>query len=216
MNGPRVTDSRRTGGAVTAAMLFALVVLMLAIAVPAQAAPIKVKSGSSQMTVSAGYVTGLQAKHVTVAAVSPVTEMTKWTSTGNMYWWFRVPMKSGGTYTPSSGKGEFLHSGSLSFVEASASPHKVFRAEGIHILALSKTSYQLSVNYEVSPGVYNRVTLATSANTPKITHSGKAYKIDGVQFKLTQAGHDAINATIGESLDMTKVIFSTDILPVLN
>ena len=57
--------------------------------------------------------------------------------------------------------------------------------------------------------------LATSTHAPKITHSGKAYKIDGVQFKLTDAGVAAIYSVLGVNLDKTKVIFDTDLLPVL-
>ena len=59
--------------------------------------------------------------------------------------------------------------------------------------------------------------LATSTHAPKITHSGKSYKIDGVQFKLTDAGVAAINSVLGATvnLDKTKVIFNTDLLPVL-
>jgi len=200
--------------------LVALAVLtaVLVIAVPAQAS--NVKSGSTNLTVSAAYVTELHAKNVSMAAVSPATMKTKWTSKDYMYYWFRVPMvaKSGAnrsTYVAKTGTGTFYHSGSLRFVEASAIAHKIFRVEGIRIIALSKTSYQMSVSYKTAAGPYARVTLATSTHAPKITHSGKSYKIDGVQFKLTQAGHDAILATIGESLDMTKIIFDTDLLPIL-
>ena len=75
----------------------------------------------------------------------------------------------------------------------------------------------MSVSYKPISGPYLRVDLAASTHAPKITHSGKSYKIDGVQFKLTQAGHDAIESVLGagESFDMTKVIFDTDLLPVL-
>ena len=60
-----------------------------------------------------------------------------------------------------------------------------------------------------------RVTLATSTHAAKVTHSGKSYKINGVQFKLTTAGEAAIFGVIGVHLDTTKVIFDTDLLPVL-
>ena len=108
-----------------------------------------------------------------------------------------------------------MHTGSLRFVEASATTHKIFRAEGIRIIATGKNTYDMSVSYKTTAGPYSRVTLAHSTHAPKITHSGKAYKIDGVQFKLTQAGHDAILAVIGETLDRTTIIFDADLLPVL-
>lgn len=198
-----------------ALMFLAAVVAVLVIAVPAQAAS-QVRSGSSQLTVSPAYATELLAKQVTAAPVAPVTVKTKWNKVGNMYWWFRVPMAAKhSVYTPSKGIGTFYHRGSLRLVEASALTHQIFRAEGIRVLALGKNSYQLSVSYKTTAGPYTRVTLAESTNKTKITHRGKAYKIDGVQFKLTKEGHDAILATIGESLDRTRVIFNTDLLPVL-
>ncbi len=77
----------------------------------------------------------------------------KWNKAGNMYYWFRVPMvkTSGGktsNWSPSTGKGTFYHSGSIRFTEASATAHKIFRAEGIRIIANSKTSYTMSVSYK--------------------------------------------------------------------
>jgi hypothetical protein len=203
-----------------ALLALAVVLLVVVLAVPAQAAT--VKKGSSQMTIGAVYVTELAKLHVTAAPVAPATMTSKFTKAGNLYYWFRVPMAktSGGktsTWSPSTGKGTFYHSGSIRFVEASATAHKIFRAEGIRIIANSKTSYTMSVSYKTTAGPYLRVDLATSTHAPKITHSGKAYKIDGVQFKLTQAGHDAIESVLGagESFDMTKIIFATDLLPVL-
>ena len=106
-------------------------------------------------------------------------------------------------------------------METSTSPQKVFRAEGIWIIANSKTSYSLSVTYPTAAYVnllgttYNRVILATSTHAPKITHNGKAYNIDGVQFKLTTEGEAAIYSVIGVHLDKTKVLFDTNLLPVL-
>ncbi len=154
-------------------------------AVPAQAAT--VKSGSSQMTIGAVYVTELAKLNVTPGPVAPVTMKVKFTSKDQMYYWFRVPMvKTSGKYTsnwsPSTGKGTFYHSGSIRFVEASGAMHKIFRAEGIRIIANSKTNYTMSVSYKPTTGPYERVNLATSTHEPKITHSGKSYKIDGLQF----------------------------------
>ena len=137
-----------------------------------------------------------------------------------MYYWFRVPMAktSGGktsNWSPSTGKGTFYHSGSIRLVEASAVTHKIFRAEGIQIIANSKTSYTMSVSYKTTAGPYARVILATSTHAPKITHSGKSYKIDGVQFYLTDAGVAAIHSLIGETLDKSVMFFDVNLLPVL-
>jgi len=207
-----------------ALVALAVVIAVLVIAVPAQAAT--VASGSSQMTVSPSLTHTLLGLRITAEPVAPATEVTKWNKTGQMYWWFRVPMaaKSGkhaSTWTPSTGVGTFYHNGSLRFVNTSTSPQKVFRAEGIQVIATSKNAYSLSVSYPTAeyvnlPGTnYQRVVLATSTHAPKIIHSGKSYKIDGVQFKLTTAGRDAINSLIGVVLPTDVVLFDTNLLPVL-
>jgi hypothetical protein len=202
-----------------ALIALAVVIAILVVAVPAQAGT--VKSGSSQMTVGPSYVSHLAVQHITMAPVSPATMTVKWNSKDLMYYWFRVPMamKSGSntsTWSPTSGKGTFFHSGSIRIVEAtSAAKHLIFRAEGIRIIALSKSSYQMSVSYKTTAGPYARVTLAASTHAPKITHSGKSYKIDGVQFYLTSAGVAAIQSVTGVALDHTAMIFDADLLPTL-
>lgn len=201
-----------------ALIAMAVVIAVLVIAVPAQAGT--VKAGSTQMTVGAVYTTELSNQHIDLAAVSPATMKIKFTAKDQMYSWFRVPMvkKSGAktsTWSPSTFKGTFYHSGSIRFVEATGATHKIFRAEGIRIIAAGKSSYTMSVSYKTTAGPYARVNLATSTHMPKITHSGKSYKIDGVQFKLTDAGVAAIHDLLGVNLDMAKVIFNTDLLPVL-
>jgi hypothetical protein len=205
-----------------ALVALAAVIAVMVVAVPAQAAT--VKSGSSQLTMGAGYVTSIVSQHITMAPVAPVTMTTKWNSKGNMSYWFRAPMvkKSSGktsTWSPSTGKGTFYHSGSIRFVEASATAHKIFRAEGIRIIATSKTSYTMSVSYKTTApdGHYERVNFATSTHATKITHSGKKYKITGVQFYLTADGVAAVESVLGagEVLDHTHMIFNTDLLPVL-
>ena len=91
----------------------------------------------------------------------------------------------------------------------------------IQVIATNGNTYSLSVSYPTAayvnlPGTnYQRVVLATSTHAPKITHSGKSYKIDGVQFKLTTAGRDAINSLIGVVLPTDVVLFDTNLLPVL-
>jgi hypothetical protein len=201
-----------------ALVAMAVLVAMLVVALPAMAGT--VAKGSSQMTVGATYATELSNQHIDLAAVSPATMQTKFTAKDQMYYWFRVPMAktSGGktsNWNPSTGKGTFYHSGSIRFVEATGGTHKIFRAEGIQIIAASQTSYTMSVSYKTTAGPYARVNLATSTHAPKITHSGKSYKIDGVQFKLTDAGDAAIFSLLGVNLDKTKVMFDADLLPVL-
>jgi hypothetical protein len=201
-----------------ALIALAVVIAVLVIAVPAQAAT--VKSGSTQMTVGAVYTSELANQHIDLAAVSPATMKVKFNAKDQMYSWFGVPMvkKSGAAtsnWSPSTYKGTFYHSGSIRFVEATGATHKIFRAEGIRIIANSKNSYTMSVSYKTTAGPYARVNLAASTHAPKITHSGKSYKIDGVQFILTTEGQAAIYSLLGVNLDKAKIIFETDLLPVL-
>ncbi len=202
-----------------ALLALAVAITVLVIAVPAQAAT--VAKGSSNMTVLPATTTALQGLHVVVEPVAPATEVTKWNKAGKMYWWLRAPMKSGGTWSPTTGVGKFLHQGSIRLVETSTSPQKVFRAEGMWIVANSKKSYSLSVNYPEGafvnlPGTsYKRVVLATSTHAPKITNSGRSCKIDGVQFKLTADGEAAIYSVIGVHVPTNLVLFDTNVLPVL-
>jgi hypothetical protein len=202
-----------------ALIALAVAIAVLVVAVPAQAAT--VASGSAQMVIGPTLTHTLVGLHVAVEPVSPATQVTKWNKVGQMYWWYRVPMKAGGAWTPSTGVGTFMHGGSLRFVETSTSPQKVFRAEGIRIIATDRNTYKLSVTYPTAAFVnlpatnYARVVLATSTHAPKITNSGKSYKIDGVQFKLTSAGEAAIFSVTGVHLPTNVILFDTDILPVL-
>lgn len=203
-----------------ALLALAVAIAVLVIAVPAQAGTIA--KGSSNMTVSPSLTHTLNTAHVSLSPVAPATMVTKWQkATGMMYLWFRAPMKAGGNWNPTTGVGTFFHNGSIRIAETSTSPQKVFRAEGIRIIALNKTTYQLSVTYPEAAYMnllgtnYERVTLATSTHAPKITHNGKSYKIDGVQFKLTPEGIAAIESTIGVKMPGDVVFFDTNLLPVL-
>jgi hypothetical protein len=210
MSGSRVTGSRRAGLVVTVLMLFALVVLMLAVALPAQAASTKVKSGSTQPLVKANVVTHLQSMGVGIYAIPPVTFQPRWVS-GGLQWWYRVSMASGGTYDFSAKKGVFYHSGSLRWVEASTATHNQVRWEGLRVLALGKSSYQLSAAVGITSPL-TRMTVATATNTPTITKNGKAIKIDGVQFKLTPAGETALFNALGVHVSTSLILFDTDLL----
>lgn len=202
-----------------ALLALAVAMAVLVIAVPAQAAT--VTKGSSNMTVSPSLTHTLVGSHVTVTSVAPLTQVTKWNKSGQMFWWMRAPMKTGGTWNPTTGAGTFFHNGSIRIVETNTSPQKVFRAEGLRIIATNKSTYALSVTYPTAAFVnlpatnYARVNLATSTHAPKITNSGKSYKIDGVQFKLTAEGEAAIYSVIGVHLPTNVIFFDTDILPVL-
>ena len=208
--GSQYVRSRRAG-IVTVLLLFALVVLMLAVALPANAATAKVKSGSSQMVVQASTVTHLQAKNVSIMAVAPVTYKAQWTSHG-MQWWYRVPMvASGSVYNFTTKKGTFYHSGSLRWVEASATTHLHSRWQGLRVYANGASTYSLSAAVGDSPNI-QRITVATATNTPKIVKNGKAMKINGVQFKLTTEGQTSLLEALGETISMSEIILDADLL----
>jgi hypothetical protein len=203
-----------------ALVALAVLIAVLLVAVPAQAGT--VKSGSTHLTMGAKYVTELAKLNIHPAPVAPATMKTKWNKSGNLYYWFSVPMvkKSGAlvsSWSPTTGKGVFYHSGSIRLVEASATAHKIFRAEGIRIIATSKTNYTMSVSYKTNAGPYARVNFATSTHKTSIKKNGKRYTIGGVQFYVTPEGQAAVESVLGagEKLDMTKMIFDVDLLPVL-
>ncbi|MCX6374282.1 MAG: hypothetical protein NTX16_14660 [Actinobacteria bacterium] len=213
MDSVTAVPTRRAGSIAMAMMVFALLVVMLAAAVPARAATAKVRSGSSQMLVDQTMVTELQSKHTSINAIAPMTYKPLWTKSGMLRWWFRAPMVSGGTYNCVTKTGMFYHNGSMRWIEASGATHLQFQMEGIRILALAKNSYQMSVTYQKTAGVYERITFAQATNTPGFTKNGKAIKIGGIQFKLTDAGEAALKTALHETdFSRTPVLFDTDMM----
>jgi hypothetical protein len=211
MDSPQAVHRRRAGSIAVVLMLFALLVVMLAVAVPAQASV--VKSGSSQPDVEASMVSELQSKHTSIHAIAPMTFKPLWDKQGLMRWWFRAPMVKGGTYNYATKKGTFYHNGSMRWMEASGATHYQFQMEGIRIIALAANNYQMSVSYEVSSGVYDRIVFAQATNTPGFTKNGKAIKIGGIQFKLTDAGEAALNTALHETgFSKTLVLFDTNMM----
>ena len=205
----RVRGSRRPGFVVTVLMLFALVVLMLAVALPAQASTV-VKAGNTQMTVKANVVTHLQTLHVSIAANAPMTYKPQWAS-GNLQWWYQAPMSNDGTvYNTTTKQGLFYHWGWFTWVEASGVKHKTVKWQGLRVIASGASSYSLSAAVGNAPSV--RMIVASASNTPKITKTGKAIRITGVQFKLTTAGAANLLATLGETVSTSVILFDTDLL----
>ncbi len=203
---------------------FALVVLaalvaVLVIAVPAMASSY-LKKGGSQLLTPSSMVTSLQGKHVSINAIAPVVYKSRVQK--NLSWWFKDPIyakafKNGGatvrtSYDPKTGKGVFYHEGSLVWVEASGATHLKWKWQGLRVVALNKTSYQLVVTAgNQKPYIANDI-VAVSNHSTKITHSGKNYHIDGVQFKLTTAGATQLQTALGETdLSTSLILFDSDI-----
>jgi len=213
MGSSHAVPAHRAGSTAIIVVLAALLVVMLAAAAPAMAAAAKVKSGSSQLLVDEKMVTELQSKHTSINAIAPMKYKPLWTSTGMLKWWFRAPMKTGGTYDYATKTGMLYHNGSMRWIEASGATHYQFQMQGIRILALASNKYEMSVTYTVTPGVYPRITFAQATNTPSFTKNGKAIKIGGIQFKLTDAGEAALNTALHETgFSKTLVLFDTNVM----
>jgi len=197
-----------------AIIALAVLVAMLVVAVPAMAAS-NVKQGDTKLLTPSSMVTHLQAKNVTVNAVAPVTYTAQWKSALSWLFDATMAMKSGAKdtfYNTKTGQGAFYHSGGLLWVESSATKHLPYKWQGMRIVANNKNSYSLVVTAgNAKPYVANDV-VATSTHPTKITHSGKKYHIDGVQFKLTTAGATQIQTALGETgLSTTLMLFDGDI-----
>jgi hypothetical protein len=197
-------------------VLFALASLLAALmlAVPAQAASNMTK-GDSELITPTNMVTELQSKHVTINALSPMTFLQRW-SNSKLSWKFTVPMamKSGSnysTYNASTGKGTFYHSGMMVWVDAGQSPHKGLKWQGFRVRATDKTHYYLVATVGNQAPYVPSITVAESMATPKITHDGKKYHIDGIQFRLTPAAQAQLATALGETVSTSLLLLDGDI-----
>jgi len=192
----------------------AVLVAMLVLAVPAMAAS-NVKQGDTKMLTPSTMVTHLQAKNVTVNAVAPVTYTAQWKSALSWLFDAKMAMKSGTkytTYNTKTGAGVFYHTGGLLWVESSATAHLPYKWQGMRLVANNKNSYSLVVTAgNAKPYVANDI-VATSKHQTKITHSGKKYHIDGIQFYLTAAGAEQLQTALNENaFSTTLMVFDGDI-----
>ena len=197
-----------------ALLVVAAVIVVMAFAVPALAASNVVK-GDTQLLAPNNMVTELQSKHVTLNAVKPITFEAQWASKA-LRWWYDAPMamKSGAkytTYNTKTGQGVFYHSGQLLWVEASVKPHKSLKWQGLRVVALSKTSYQLVATVGNAAPYVSNVVVAQSTHATKITHSGKRYHVDGVQFRLTTTAATQLHTALGETVSQTLMLFDGDL-----
>lgn len=197
-----------------ALLALAVLVAMLVAAVPAMAAS-NVKQGDTKLLTPSSMVTHLQGKNVTINAIPPVTYLAQWKNA--LSWLFDATMatKSGANYTTyntKTGQGVFYHSGAFRWVESSAVTHLPYKWQGLRVVAKSKNAYDLVVTAgNAKPYVANDV-VASSIHATKITHSGKKYHIDGVQFYLTAAGAAQLQTALSETaLSTTTVLFDGDI-----
>ena len=118
-------------------------------------------------------------------------------------------MASGGTFDFAAKKGTFYHDGKLRFVKVSTSTNKNLLMGGLRVIFTSANAIALSSAVGTAPTT--RAIVFTATNTPKYTKDGKTIRIDGIQFKLTDAGALALKTALGVDLDMTTLFADIDL-----
>ena len=186
-------------------MLLAFSIAMLAAVAPAMAAPVKVVGGDTNLTIPKAQVTALTAKSIALLNISPMSFRFQWNS--GVSWWFAAPMASGGTFDYAAKKGTLYHDGGLRFVNVAN--NKTLRLGGMRVLANGASSFAFSAAVGDAPAT--RATVFIATNAPRFTRQGKTIKIDGVQFRLTDAGALAIKTALGLDLPTSTLFADTDL-----
>jgi hypothetical protein len=195
-------------------LTLAAVLVVLAVAVPAMAAS-NLTKGDTKLIVPSNMVIATQTGHTTINAISPILFSQKW-SNGKLTWLFDMPMamKSGANYTnynTSTFKGTFYHSGSLIWVDAGQTPVKSLKWQGFRIVATGKTTYSLIATVGNTAPYIPSITVGLSNHSTSITHSGKNWHIDGVQFKLQPTAQTQLKNALGETFPVNLIMFDSDI-----
>jgi hypothetical protein len=205
MGGQEAVHKRGAGNIAMVAMVFALLVVMLAAAAPAMASSVKVLGGDTHLTIPKAQVSALTAKNVAILPVSPVAFQFQWSS--GISWWFDLPMASGGTFDYTAKKGTLYHDGKLRFVEVLTNKNVLMG--GLRVIFTDSHSIALSSAVGTAPAT--RAVVFQATNTPKYTRQGKTIKVDGIQFKLTEAGAFALKTALGVDLPTTTLFADTDL-----
>ena len=205
MGSPQAVRARGAGSIAMVVVLFALLVVMLAVAAPAMAAPAKVVSGTTQLTIPKAQVAALTAKNLAILPVDPVSFRFQWVS--GISWWFNLPMASGGTFDYRAKKGTFYHDGKLRFVNVLTNQNLLMG--GLRVVFTNAQTIALSSAVGTAPAT--RAVVFTATNLPSYTKQGKTIKIDGVQFLLTDAGALALKTALGVDLSTTTLFADTDL-----
>jgi len=205
MGSPHIVRRHRSGGVAIVVVLFALLVVMLAVAAPALAAQAKVASGNTELTVPKAQVSAVTLKNVAILPVSPVSFRFQWNNA--ISWWFNLPMASGSTFDFTAKKGTFYHDGKLRFVNVLTNQNVLMG--GLRVVFTNSHTIALSSAVGTAPAT--RADVFTATNTPKYTKQGKTIKIDGIQFKLTAAGALLIKTALGVDLSTTTLFADTDL-----
>ncbi len=205
MGSPQAVHARRAGSIATVALLFALLVVVLAAAAPALAASAKVVSGDTQLTIPKAQVAALTAKNLAILPVEPVSFRFQWDS--GISWWFNLPMASGSTFDYATKKGTFYHDGKLRLVNVLTNQNLLMG--GLRVIFTNAQTIALSSAIGTAPAT--RAVVFTASNLPLYTKQGKTIKIDGIQFKLTDAGSLALKVALGLDIPSTTLFADTDL-----
>lgn len=204
MGSQRAVHRRKAGG-VAAVLVCAVLLVVVLGAAPAMAAQVKVVSGDTHLTVPKAQVSSLTAKNVAILNVSPISFRFQWNA--GISWWFNLPMASGSTFDYAARKGTLYHDGKLRFVEVLT--NKNLLMGGLRVIFTDSHSIALSSAVGTAPTT--RAVVFQATNTPKYTRQGKTIKVDGIQFKLTDAGVLAIKNALGVELSTATLFADTDL-----
>ena len=207
MSSPQAVHTRRAGSIAIVVVLFALLAAMLVAAAPAKAAAAKVVSGDTQLTIPKAQVTFLTTKNVAILPVSPVSFRFQWEP--GVSWWFRLPQASGGTFDFTARTGTLYHDGKLRFVNVSTTTNQNLLMGGLRVIFTKANAIALSSALGTAPAT--RAVVFAATNTPKYTKEGKTIRIEGIQFKLTDAGAFALKTVLGVDLVTTTLFADTDL-----
>ena len=186
-------------------LVSALLVVLLAAAAPALASSVKVLSGNTHLTIPKAQVSALTAKNVAILPVNPAVFQFQWSA--GISWWFSLPMASDGTFDYTAKTGTLYHDGKLRFVEVLTNKNVLMG--GLRVIFTNAHSIALSSAVGTAPTT--RAVVFEATNTPKYTRQGKTIKVDGIQFKLTEAGAFALKSALGVDLPTTTLFADTDL-----
>jgi len=156
------------------------------------------------LTIPEAQVTAPTAQSVALLNISPVSFRFQWSS--GVSWWFEAPMASGGTFDYTT-KSTLYHDGGLRFVNVAN--NTTLRMGGMRFIANGPKSFTFSAAVGDAPATRAHVFIA--ANAPQFTKQGKTIKIDGVQFKLTDAGALTLKTAFGVELSTFTLFADTDL-----
>jgi hypothetical protein len=205
MRSPQAAGTRSAGSIAIVVVLLAVLVAMLAAAAPARAASVKVVSGNTHLTIPQAQVTALTVTNVAVLPVSPVSFRFQWEP--GVSWWYDLPIASGSTFDYAAKKGTLLHSGKLRFVNVLTDQDLLLG--GLRVVFTNAQTVALSSAVGMAPAT--RAVMFTATNLPAYTKQGKIIRIDGIQFRLTDAGALALKLALGVDLSTTTLFAGIDL-----